>query len=89
MNIISMPGFTAEASLEKSVGRYACVPDRATGAFGAALIPQLQSKQPCISGCICVSPFGCPCCASIGWPWPTILFDPTDTSRSTGPTFPF
>jgi hypothetical protein len=92
---MNIPGFTAEASLAKTIGRYTLVPIRATGAFGRALIPQQIRRlgtpnQPCIPGCICVSPFGCPCCDSIGWPWPTTgPFDPTDPFRSTGPTFPF
>jgi hypothetical protein len=63
---MNIPGFTAEASLAKSVERYALVPVRATSAFGGALIPQLRRlEQPCIPGCICVSPIDCPCCNSI------------------------
>ncbi len=78
MNSRNIPRFTAESSLVKSGGRYAFVTGRAAGTFGRA-IPQLQwlgeIKKPCIPGCICVSPIGCPCCDSLGWPWPIVLKD--------------
>ncbi len=80
---MNIPEFTAEASLVKSGRRYAFVPGRAIGAFGL-VIPQLPrlsgTKKPCIRGCVCVSPIGCPCCDSLDLPFPF----PT-----TGTTFPF
>lgn len=78
---MNLPGFTVEASLAKSGGRYAFVPGLATGTFGRA-IPQLrrldEPKEPCIRGCICVSPIGCPCCDSLE-PSPTGSLELTDS----------
>lgn len=71
MNAKNMPGFTAEASLYTSGTQYNMNATRFKKA-GADIRPQLRPwpKDWCIPGCVCVSPINCPCCDSIGWPWP-------------------
>jgi hypothetical protein len=66
---MSMPAFTAEASLYKSRTQYNMSVSRFLAAK-ADIQPQLRLRPPkdCIPGCVCVSPINCPCCKS--WPWP-------------------
>lgn len=92
MNTMNIPGFTAEDSLYKSRTQYSVTAPKFLAAK-ADIRPQMIRLPPtenCIRGCVCVSPFGCPCCDSLGWPGPFDPFDPTDPFEPlTGNRVPF
>jgi hypothetical protein len=64
-----LPGFTADQSVYQSQNQYRA---GAVQAATAGIRPQLRRwpAEDCIPGCICVSPFDCPCCDSLPWPLP-------------------
>jgi hypothetical protein len=73
MNIgTNLPGFSAEDSLYISTTHYNVSTEMV--ATNVKVQPQLRPwpKPPgsCIPNCVCVSPIDCPCCTSMGWPWP-------------------
>jgi hypothetical protein len=65
---MTMPGFTAEASLYKtSNNHYRLASNLAVAGSGDGVTP--QAGQPdCNPGCICFSPFDCPCCSVFPFP---------------------
>lgn len=67
---MTLPGFTAEASLYKASKHYQLVAGGVDRTAGRAVIPQLIKCQTCI----CASPFDCPCedCVIIPEPRPTL-----------------
>lgn len=73
----SLPGFTAELSLQRPSGQYASLQGRRRARAGMVTPQLLPIRRPgdCIPGCICVSPFNCHCCESLlpspREPWPT------------------
>jgi hypothetical protein len=71
MGAFSTPGFTAEAALSAHSTRYV-TNSRAKSSRAVVIEPQIRRNPDsgCIEGCVCVSPDGCPCCYSLGWPYP-------------------
>jgi hypothetical protein len=72
MDVLNIPGFTAEASLHSGNDRYNAVAQFA--ARKLVLQPQRilwPRGRPgidwCIANCVCVSQVNCPCC---DWPFP-------------------
>jgi len=77
------PGFTAEIALGRGSRPYS---SRHKGGHATPqVVPQFsrlgRPTGECIPGCICVSPFGCPCCKSILEPFPL----PTTIEDALGP----
>lgn len=63
-----LPGFTGDVSLERSTARYGSSARRAGPQPGSYVLAQAQlgyGSRDCISGCLCVTAEGCPCCATI------------------------
>jgi hypothetical protein len=73
---MNMPGFTAEFSISGTNNYYGrSAYTHAVNAIARDINPQLELARTCIPGCVCFSPFGCPCCYSIiRWPFPGWLF---------------
>jgi hypothetical protein len=73
---MSMPGFTAEQAIYVSKARYRFDGFRPL-AVKADIRPQIGPWWPdswdCNPNCLCVWAINCPCCYSLGlpWPWPT------------------
>ncbi len=64
---MSMPGFTAETALFATTRSYRAI--SRTARLKPLVSPSLRlsrptsrGPKPCIPGCICVTPEGCPCC---------------------------
>ncbi len=65
----TMPGFTAEASLEASTtqrrtGNYRSPRSTATQVLPQAM-PHVRGRGGCMEGCICGTAEGCPCCPAV------------------------
>lgn len=61
------PGFTGESALHATIGRYRTTwpPGDGEPSLTTTLSVPVrpgQGGRPCIPGCICVTPEGCPCC---------------------------
>jgi hypothetical protein len=74
MNIVNMPGFTADASLDKTLEYFRPHSSGLFG-FGRASVEAQRwiATGRCIPNCICIGPDECPCCISgdPGWPGTT------------------
>lgn len=63
----SMPGFTAEVSLQQTTGPFPAG-NRPRRESPATVTPQLlvlNRRRKCDPNCVCVTGEGCPCCYSI------------------------
>ena len=76
MNIVNMPGFTADASLDETLGYFRSHSSGLFG-FGSASV-EAQIRFPptggqCWPDCVCVGPDACPCCSTYVPGWPGII----------------
>jgi hypothetical protein len=81
MRLARLPGFTAEAAIVAGqTQHYRGVHSgamRVDQPITAEILRPWRPKPDCNPNCVCVSPYGCPCCVGPGpgWPYSSMPWD--------------